>query len=1052
MDVSNQSDAGFKHSELGRKLLIRAPLKFGRYFLDRSKPGVAQRFLSVSARFFPDDPRVLHMQAEAYEANGQYDQGAQLRALRLRGLLPPHIKNKNFVEILKIMAELERTYRSGQYQAGRLIAQQMVSDVGRKRMLRCALKARDRFKESAFLTHLIALCRAMDGDYHAAHRSLVDEIAHPFDAPEALVARRFKLLQSTWRAVDQIAREQMDWADEAGSYKGLFDPVGTDSPRLAISAGSADKNKTFSRAAEEQAEKQFLSFKEHALQGRDREGYLRICDADFASAESLGGKVRAIEEMVRTGIRHVPDYTSSYDLARQRLADIDSDLSWLLTDDAVTNLTQATETVLTLCSWMALTQRLDMTDKEALIVARLEVLSDRADLLPALWPAPQAIVRNEANTESAGRIAAKLEKIKPEINRDMQFYFRWAMTAQEYKKADAFFKRLPKNLHRRHGLLYYANILQRQCRFKEALKIVGEVHGQLLANPSALNGFSSYSLIKRAGELRFLIETAKIFQSVPQPTKPEGLVLIAPRNIDHLRRYPLMVLLELKKRGWAVVPLVEGLLPKEKTGDPAIDVMNGAISPSIRLSDEVKALMPAPENFHVDVGSGTIRWGEIDLSHPAWEDAAINRRRYTIDYQCPELQKYLGGLAEWTQAMARVVEYAHLQSRETGRRVACISQFNCRLPDSLFRAYCDAYGDPDNFFYLAAANGYQNYFSNFATNVSQRFVLRNMTRTPHVRTPSFPLPENFEEYYQQRQGDLPQIMERFAPITKVKRSTEGTTGRPPEADALDQRIQAWRAMGGKVICAFGKVVCDIGAPFDGGPVHDSMKDWINHCIRVVRGSNTLLLIKPHPHELNNQIATFPTEYFRDLIEEPLGDNAAFLGHRWFDIHDMRSRMDAGLIYNGTTTIELGLLGIPCILAGHFAPIDYPIGHVQPQSREEFEAYLRFEKPLEVAPDLRERAAVWLDYMANDNFTQPYRFHARPVTNKVLYPPYWFQEDLDSYAAGTDTAVAELTGRALGERFEPGYPSGAPSNAPHGSGGETAKSPGTRTAPSSRRRA
>lgn len=1016
MSEKKPSDAGFRHSQLGRKLLIRGPLKCGRFFLDRSRPKMAQRVLSVAGRYYPEDPRVLHMRAEAYEAAGQYDLGANLRALRLRALLPPHVKSKNFVEILKIMAELERTYRAGQYQAGKLIAQQLVSEVGRKRILRCALKARDRFKESAFLTHLIALCRAMEGDYHAAHRSLVSEIAHPFDAPEALVARRFKLLQSTWRAVDQIAREQMDWADEAGSYKGLFASVGAEAPRVAVSSGKSKVEET-----EKQAEKQFMSFKEHALQGRDREEYLRICDAEFAAANTLGGKVRAVEEMLRTGIRHVPDYRADYALARQRLADINTDLDWLLTEAAVETLPKAVETVLVLCSWLALTQRLDMTDKQARIVARLESLAERDDLLPALWPAPQAIVRDEADTESAGRIAAKLDTIKPTINRDVQFYFRWAMTARQYKKADAFFKRLPKNLHRRHGLLYYANILQRQCRFKEALKIVGDVHGQLLANPSALNGYSSYSLIKRAGELRFLIETAQIFQSVPQPRDPEGVLLIAPRNIDQLRRYPLMALLEFKKRGWAVVPLVEGLLPKEKTGDPAIDVMHGAVGANTRLSAAAAKVMDEISGFVSEPSTGTLKWNGIDLSHSVWEDAAINRRRHSVNYACPELQNYITGLADWTRAMARVLNYARAQSRAAGRRTACISLFSCRLPDSIFRTYCDVHGDPDEFFCLAAANGYQNYFTNFSTNVSRRFVLRNMTRSPHVRSASFPLPENFEEYFRQRQDALPEILERFAPITKVKRSTEGTKGRPPEADDLDRRIKAWRAMGGKVVCAFGKVVCDSNVPVDGGPGHTDMRDWINHSIRTVRGSNTLLLIKPHPHELNNQIATFPTEYFRDLIDEPLGDNAAFLGHRWFDIHDMRSRMDVGLIYNGTTTIELGLLDIPCILAGHYAPIDYPIGHVQPQSREEFEAYLRFEKPLKVAPDLRERAAVWLDYMANDNFTQPYRFHARPVTNKVLYPPYWFKEDLERYASGADTAVAELTGRALGERFEPGHP-------------------------------
>jgi len=994
--------------------LVRWPLKTGRFFLSRGCPKIALYLLALPAGIVPKDARVLHARAQSYERLGDHERGAELRARRLRSLLPRYIKRKNFVEILKIMAELERTYRSGQYQAGRLIAQQLVSEVGRKRILDCALKARQRFKESAFLTHLIALCRAMDNDYHLANRSLVHEITHPFDAPEALVARRFKLLQTTWRAVDQIAREQMDWANEGGEYRRLFNSA-EESPRVPSTEQGHDK--AFVAKTDYKAEKQFLSFKEHSLQGRDREEYLRICDTEFTAANTLAGRLRAVEEMLRTGIRHVPDYTTSYDLARLRLSSLDGELTWLLSEEAVAQ--DATGTVLNLCSWLNLARRLSMSAIETQIIEHLQSLSERDALLFAMWPAPAAIVQTEAYGDSAAHIAERLERIAPKINRDMQFYFRWAMTARAYEKADAFFASLPKNMQRRHGLLYYANILQRQGRFKEALVIVGEVHGQILSNPSALNGFTNYSLIKRAGELRFLIETAKIFTSVPQPRDPKGVVLIAPRNIDHLRRYPLMVLLEFKKRGWAVVPIVEGLLPRELTGDASIDVMNGAISPTIRLRKTAREVMPEVTDFHVDIRSGSIRWGDIDLSHSVWEDAAINRRRYSINYDCPELQRYLGGLADWTRSMARVLQYARRTSIGTGRKTACISLFSHRLPDSVFRFFCDVHGHPDEFFYLAAANGYQNYFTNFSTNVSQRFVLRNMTRTPHVRSASFPVPEYFEEYYRQKSEELPKIIERFQPITKVKRSTAGTTGRPVEADHLDQKIQAWRAKGGKVVCAFGKVVCDSSVPFDGGPGHSSMKDWINHCIRAVQGSDTLLLIKPHPHELNNQIATFPTEYFRDLIDEPLGENAVFLGHRWFDIHDMKDRMDLGLIYNGTTTVELGLLGIPCVLAGHYAPIDYPIGHFQPASREEFEACLRFEKTVEVAPDLVERAAVWLDYMANDNFTQSYRFHARPVTNKVLYPPYWFKEDLDSYRAGQAPAVAELVGRALGERSEPG---------------------------------
>ena len=42
--------------------------------------------------------------------------------------------------------------------------------------------------------------------------------------------------------------------------------------------------------------------------------------------------------------------------------------------------------------------------------------------------------------------------------------------------------------------------------------------------------------------------------------------------------------------------------------------------------------------------------------------------------------------------------------------------------------------------------------------------------------------------------------------------------------------------------------------------------------------------------------------------------------------DLAEIVDLGLVYNGTTAVEMGLLEIPCLLAGHFAPIDYPIGH------------------------------------------------------------------------------------------------------------------------------
>lgn len=1011
--------------KLMRKLGYRTPLKMGKLLVRAGMPSLALPMLHIAERHTPRTQDVARAQTLACEALGDTDKAAMYRAERLRMLMPPHIKSKNYVEILKIMAELERTQRAGQFQAAFLISQLLVTEKGRETLLKAALEAKKRFRESTFLVHLITMCRGMKGDYRGANKMLVKAIENPYESSdEELQKQRMRILQQSWRVLDLIAREQMDWTDDSDE---TASPQQRDAARALVnSAASKTSDSGGSHLPldeddrdAERPEKLRASFKERALQLRLRHEYLEICDRELAQATTLQAKIGIIMSMVRAGIRHIPDYSQSYDHARLRLREHEEELNALLTPEASQTFAKAEQTVMDLCAYIALAHRLGREDLTKRITTYLLELSTQPKLAHALWPAPPALAHTTKDYDAAARIMKMVAVNPPRINRDMQHYFRWASLTLNYKAANDFFDALPKNLDRRQGLLHYVNILQRQGRFGHALRLLEQVHGQSLANPSRVNAFSNHSLIKRYGELKFLIETAKIYKSVPQPKDPVGIILIAPRNIDQLRRYPLMALLEFKRRGWAVLPMVEGLLPRETTGHRDIDVINGAVSPMATLVPRTNGRMAPIKDFKPELDKGRLTWGPIDLSHSIWEDSAINRRRYTIDYTCPELQKYLGGLTDWTRAMAQVLDYAHALHKKRDLKVGLVSLFNSRLPDSLFRFYCEEYGDPDTFFSLHTANGYQNYFTNFSTNISQRLVMRNMTRHPEVRSASFPLPENFERYFEQRRAQLPEIFERFAPITKVRRSTEGSDNRPPEAQALDARISEWRAKGGKVACAFGKVVCDSSVPFDGGPGHANMKDWINHSIRSVQDTNTLLLIKPHPHELNNQIATFPTEYFSDLLEEPLGGNAIFMGHRWFDMDDMRHRIDMGLVYNGTTTIELALMGIPCITAGHFAPIDYPIGQVALKSRKEYESYLRGRLKVKPAADFRERAAVWLDYMANDRFTQPYRFHARPVTNKVVYPPYWFKKDLTAHATSANPAVAELVGRALGERFEPG---------------------------------
>ena len=113
-------------------------------------------------------------------------------------------------------------------------------------------------------------------------------------------------------------------------------------------------------------------------------------------------------------------------------------------------------------------------------------------------------------------------------------------------------------------------------------------------------------------------------------------------------------------------------------------------------------------------------------------------------------------------------------------------------------------------------------------------------------------------------------------------------------------------------------------------------------------------------------------------------------------------------------IELGILEIPSILCGHFAPIDYPIGQATPKNKQDYEKMVRFEKKIQVAPDLKYRAAAWLYYMSGDKITLDYRYISRPITNKVVYPPYWFEEDIVKYLSKGDENVSKLAHGALYE--------------------------------------
>lgn len=843
--------------------------------------------------------------------------------------------------------------------------------------------------------------------FAAAHDLVSDALLRALDGFEQhegpLRKRRGHLLRllSLWKVVDAAARDQMCWAVESRHE-----------PQAYIDLPFVRRFEALPAELTHGETELTLGFAEPYLQGKQQTRFLERCRKAFDETRPLQKKLNAIKSMIRSGLRREVSYTPCYELARACFAELDADLRAI---EAVLPVAATQTSLRGLRSAYGLARQLGLDAEAARMRATLVACAGSGDQPSAsIWIIGNTLGAGDPGLDRLYELAAD-----PDDERDARDFFQWATRAGAYERAHRVFAALSPDLQVRQSTLSYVNILQRSGRFEEAERRVRDVHARLLVKPEGFDPQTSYTWVRRAGELGFAAQTARYFSQVPQPSQPVGVIFATPRNIEQLRRTPLVVLMEWKRQGWAVLPVFEGVLPVEPTGIAAIDRLAAGIRLANNLGPFLAARAAPGSGVVVDLAAGRFEWRDIDLSHALWEEATISRRVYTPDWTCPALHLSLGHLVRWTSNIGVFLETARQDLAEIGLRAGIHVFSNFRLPDALVRFYCERHGDEKAFFCIHSTNGYENYFANFASNISTRMSIRNVTSYSDTRGCSFPPPEAVEHAV----GGYDDDIEAFAQLNvEIDRIAIRDTHQGEEAKAARQRIEAWKAAGGKVACAFGKIVCDSGVPYDGGPVHASMQDWINDTVASVAGSNTLLLIKPHPYELRESIGCFLNQTFREIITEPFGDNVIYLGHDWFEIREIAEFLDLALIYNSTTAIEVASIGVPAVVCSHFAPVDYPVGHAAPMSREEYHRMVRFEQEVPIAPDGRERAASWLHLMNNGTVAANYRYHSRQVTNCVIYPPRWFETEIDRYMREGDPEVTRLA--QMGLACRPRHPQDA----------------------------
>ncbi len=513
------------------------------------------------------------------------------------------------------------------------------------------------------------------------------------------------------------------------------------------------------------------------------------------------------------------------------------------------------------------------------------------------------------------------------------------------------------------------------------------------------------ALEQELARIDFIIETGEIINSYPQPRIPKGVVFLASQTCFNSLAMIAPALTELKKKGYAVINLMQGIASDAPTGLDFIDQFSGCLPMNLYYPE-------LNNSWTIDWHNHKVECDGVNYYQGFYERLSTAHRTYHVDL----VQKavYEDFITQLKRCDTGLTIVKRIFNEVTGRAMPTVfvSGNSHVTPFSVFRDFCRAKGHP-LLTYINLNIAYENYFSNLSGKFSRTMCVTDMTLYPNIRAPFLARADQFEPWYEKNQNDR-EIQERAEQLITVNRNN--AAGNPKEK-ALIEYLQAQKSEGKKILCCFGKVPVDLNVPYDGGPAHQDMADWLNHTIESCGGvNNILLLVKPHPHELRPEIALDLVDKFTDLITVPVESNVKLLGHGDINAHALAPFLDLAILWNGSTGLELTAQGVPVITASYFGKHDYPVDLIYPENRDQYFEYLRGGQYIQPDAELRKRAAFLICFMGTEEITVRNEYAVRQITNDKIGVPTWRRAEINRFLAEGDPNMRLIADRIV-EKFE-----------------------------------
>jgi capsular polysaccharide export protein len=544
--------------------------------------------------------------------------------------------------------------------------------------------------------------------------------------------------------------------------------------------------------------------------------------------------------------------------------------------------------------------------------------------------------------------------------------------------------------------------------------------GELAAAQTALSTAASYQdqrlskyLSRDLNHINILNQAKTFIDSQPQPVNPSGVVIIF-NDGPFISMWSTLVARRLREKGYATVCLSSRFaIPFEMPQEPQIAALHGAMKAQwTRFDLDGFGEQSLSHKWDIDWEAKRVSVGELNFYQGIFERMSTVLKRFSIKLDGTQNTHMFNFYLLQCDRLLSACQLIKNQIAARGLSVRFLISGIHFAPAFVVQEFCKSHNNSFDMECLSFYSAYEHYYNNLSSHISTAVVVNNSTRTPDQRSGMFARADQFDRWLS-RQKATAEIMDRAKRVLNHNRT--GTDEPNAEAQEIIQKLQAHRARNGRVVCLFGKIVYDMAVPYDGGPAHVDLADWLNHSIESVRGTNTILLVKPHPHEVRNEMHR-PDEFFFDLISVSIPENVILLDHRLFNLKELTPYLDAGLVWHGTSTVELGMLDVPVIAASYWGAKDHPVSVAHPADRQDYVKLLNNYTRSSVPEGNADRCALLSEYCATEEVMIPYPYAVLPVLappegHSVLLPS-WNTELVERYLENGDPHVDRIANLAL----------------------------------------